>query len=174
MVELDIRNSRMMDFYDIWFMANTWTFDQGKLGSAIAFSFARRGMAIPSDVPFALTEEFLSAPQKAKQWKAFLGRLDSIEQANKPHSRFRKWATCCEHSSCPVYCRKRIPPWLSGRRTHVGRPARRENDWLQHRCFGYRFGYTHQFGLFTRNYAKLRRGQGLRLRPITVDFAYLS
>jgi predicted nucleotidyltransferase component of viral defense system len=27
MVVLDIRNSRMKDFYDIWFMANTWTFD---------------------------------------------------------------------------------------------------------------------------------------------------
>jgi predicted nucleotidyltransferase component of viral defense system len=31
MVELDIRNSRMKDFYDIWFMANTWTFVQRNL-----------------------------------------------------------------------------------------------------------------------------------------------
>ena len=27
MVVLDIRNSRMKDFYDIWFMANTWEFE---------------------------------------------------------------------------------------------------------------------------------------------------
>jgi hypothetical protein len=27
MVVLDIRNSRMKDFYDIWFMANTWSFN---------------------------------------------------------------------------------------------------------------------------------------------------
>jgi predicted nucleotidyltransferase component of viral defense system len=81
MVELDIRNSRMKDFYDIWFIANTWDFDQGSLRTAIVLSFARRGMAIPSDVPFALTEGFLNDPQKAKQWKAFLGRLDSREES---------------------------------------------------------------------------------------------
>jgi hypothetical protein len=40
--------------------------------------------------------------------------------------------------------------------------------------FGYKFGYTHQFGVFTPDYAKVRWGQGLHLRPITVDYAYLS
>ncbi len=81
MVDLDIRNSRMKDFYDIWFMANTWDFEQRLLHSAIALSFERRGTAIPRDVPFALTEEFLSDPQKTKQWKAFLERLSSRNEA---------------------------------------------------------------------------------------------
>jgi predicted nucleotidyltransferase component of viral defense system len=81
MVDLDIRNSRMKDFYDIWFMANTWDFEQRLLHSAIAFSFERRRMALPRDVPFALTEEFLSDPQKTKQWKAFLERLGSRKEA---------------------------------------------------------------------------------------------
>jgi hypothetical protein len=31
MVVLDIRNSRMKDFYDVWFMANTWTFEMATL-----------------------------------------------------------------------------------------------------------------------------------------------
>ena len=31
MVVLDIRNSRMKDFYDVWFMASTWTFDMASL-----------------------------------------------------------------------------------------------------------------------------------------------
>ena len=39
MVMLDIRNSRMKDFYDIWFMANTWTFDMASLRNAILASF---------------------------------------------------------------------------------------------------------------------------------------
>ena len=81
MIELDIRNSRMKDFYDIWFMANTWTFDQALLRSAIASSLGRRGMTIPRDVPFALTEEFLSDPQKTQQWRAFLARLGSGNEA---------------------------------------------------------------------------------------------
>jgi predicted nucleotidyltransferase component of viral defense system len=81
MVDLDIRNSRMKDFYDIWFMASTWDFDQGSLRNAIASSFERRGTAIPRDVPFALTEEFLNDRQKTKQWKAFLERLSFREEA---------------------------------------------------------------------------------------------
>jgi predicted nucleotidyltransferase component of viral defense system len=75
MVVLDIRNSRMKDFYDIWFMANTWTFEMATLRNSILASFERRGLAMPQDVPFALTEEFLGDPQKKQQWNAFVSRL---------------------------------------------------------------------------------------------------
>jgi len=77
MVVLDIRNSRMKDFYDIWFMAITWDFDLAALRTAILASFERRKVAIPQDVPFALTEEFLDDPQKTQQWNAFVSRLYS-------------------------------------------------------------------------------------------------
>ena len=43
MVVLDIRNSPMKDFYDIWFMAKTWEFEVEPLQKAIEFSFKRRG-----------------------------------------------------------------------------------------------------------------------------------
>jgi hypothetical protein len=75
MVVLDIRNSRMKDFYDIWFMANTWNFEMATLRDAIRASFERRGVGIPQDVPLALTEEFLGDPQKTRQWNAFVSRL---------------------------------------------------------------------------------------------------
>jgi predicted nucleotidyltransferase component of viral defense system len=77
MVMLDIRNSRMKDFYDIWFMANTWTFDMASLHKAILASFERRGSTIPTAVPFALTDDFLNDPQKKRQWSAFVSRLNS-------------------------------------------------------------------------------------------------
>jgi predicted nucleotidyltransferase component of viral defense system len=77
MVALDIRNSRMKDFYDIWFMANTWTFDMASLRKAILTSFERRGSTIPTAVPFGLTDDFLNDPQKKQQWSAFVSRLDS-------------------------------------------------------------------------------------------------
>lgn len=48
-VMLDIRNSRMKDFYDIWFMANTWTFDMASLRQAILTSFERRGSTIHAE-----------------------------------------------------------------------------------------------------------------------------
>ena len=75
MVVLDIRNSRMKDFYDIWFMATTWDFDLAALRMAILASFERRKVAIPQGVPFALTAEFLDDPQKKQQWNAFVSRL---------------------------------------------------------------------------------------------------
>ena len=77
MVVLDIRNSRMKDFFDIWFMATTWEFDMEKLRAAIFASFERRGVAIPKETPFALTDEFLNDAQKKQQWKAFAIRLNS-------------------------------------------------------------------------------------------------
>lgn len=81
MVVLDIRNSRMKDFYDIWFMANTWTFDMASLRKAILTSFERRGSTIPTAVPFGLTDNFLNDPQKKQQWNAFLSRLNPADTA---------------------------------------------------------------------------------------------
>jgi predicted nucleotidyltransferase component of viral defense system len=81
MVQLDIRNSRMKDFYDIWFMANTWPFRLESLRSAITLSFQRRGSTLPNGVPFALTDEFLTDAQKMQQWKAFAGRLNAGDKA---------------------------------------------------------------------------------------------
>lgn len=81
MVALDIRNSRMKDFYDIWFMACTWTFEMAGLRGAIIASFQRRGTALPENVPLALTDEFLDDPQKKQQWNAFISRLGSRDRA---------------------------------------------------------------------------------------------
>jgi len=64
MVVLDIRNSRMKDFYDIWSMANTWTFELDILCGATLSSFERPGVAIPQHVPFALPKEFLDVSRK--------------------------------------------------------------------------------------------------------------
>ena len=80
MVVLDIRNSRMKDFYDIWFIANTWEFEMDSLNKAIEFSFKRRGTPLPDDIPFALTDGFLDDAQKKMQWNAFVNRLDADER----------------------------------------------------------------------------------------------
>lgn len=76
MVVLDIRNSRMKDLYDLWLIANTWTFDMAPLRNAILASFERRKSTIPTGVPFALTAAFLNDPQKMQQWRAFVSRLN--------------------------------------------------------------------------------------------------
>lgn len=75
MLILDIRNSRMKDFYDIWYLAQTGSFQASTLRGALEATFARRQTDLPTAVPFALTGGFLGDEAKSQQWQAFLRRL---------------------------------------------------------------------------------------------------
>lgn len=73
MVKLGIANTRMKDFYDIWFLARRFEFDGPTLRSAIDATFARRKTNLPP-LPEALTDAFANDPTKQVQWAAFLRR----------------------------------------------------------------------------------------------------
>ena len=64
-------NSRVKDYYDLWVMSRYFTFDEDRLASAIAATFARRRTAIPSQTPEGLTQAFAEDPQKQAQWERF-------------------------------------------------------------------------------------------------------
>jgi hypothetical protein len=70
MVALGTVNSRMKDFFDLWYMANSMAFDLGLLREAIENTFRQRNTALSAQIPVALTNEF--AAQKQIQWTAFL------------------------------------------------------------------------------------------------------
>jgi len=72
MVALGRANSRMKDFYDIWALSRSFTFDDDRLAQAIAATFARRETAIPTELPDALTPAFAADEQKQRQWRAFI------------------------------------------------------------------------------------------------------
>ena len=72
MVMLGIANSRMKDFYDLWFLARTFRFEGATLRKAIRATFARRRTDLPAATPLALTSEFRDDDQKASQWAAFV------------------------------------------------------------------------------------------------------
>jgi predicted nucleotidyltransferase component of viral defense system len=72
MVALGRANSRMKDFYDIWILSRSFSFDDDRLARAIAATFARRGTAIPVDRPDALSPAFAADELKQQQWRAFL------------------------------------------------------------------------------------------------------
>lgn len=76
MVVLDIRNSRMKDFYDVWYLSKTKRFELRALRDAFTATFERRRTDLPTARPFALTESFLRDRTKAEQWEAFLRRLN--------------------------------------------------------------------------------------------------
>ncbi|MGJ8530795.1 MAG: nucleotidyl transferase AbiEii/AbiGii toxin family protein [Alphaproteobacteria bacterium] len=73
MVALGHANTRLKDYYDIWILSRSFTFEDGRLPQAIAATFARRGTSIPNDLPDALTPAFATNNQKQQQWQAFIG-----------------------------------------------------------------------------------------------------
>jgi hypothetical protein len=78
LVELDLTNLRIKDFYDIWLLSHNLEF-QGKVSAeAIKSTFVKRQTSLPADAPNALTARFAGSEAKVNQWKAFLrkNRLD--------------------------------------------------------------------------------------------------
>jgi predicted nucleotidyltransferase component of viral defense system len=73
MVKLDVLNSRMKDFYDVWLLACQFDFDGPTLAEAIAKTFSRRGTAIPTDAA-ALLRKVAAYAGKQAQWRGFIRR----------------------------------------------------------------------------------------------------
>jgi hypothetical protein len=74
MVALDMLNSRMKDFFDLWAIAGAFSFDGPVLARAIQTTFERRATPLPTKTPLALTASFAVAKQV--QWSAFLRRTE--------------------------------------------------------------------------------------------------
>lgn len=75
MVSLGIQNTRMKDFYDIYLLSETMSFDGELLCQALVATFARRETPLPETRPLAFTPEFTEEGLKVQQWKAFSRRL---------------------------------------------------------------------------------------------------
>lgn len=72
MVHLGEANTRMKDFYDVWFLSRRFDFEGQTLVEAERATFARRRTVLPAGLPVALTEAF--ALSHAPMWDAFLKR----------------------------------------------------------------------------------------------------
>jgi hypothetical protein len=75
MVELDVANSRMKDFYDIWICSEHLNFDGPTLAKSIAATFAKRDTPLPTQPPIALTAAYFEADPHKRQWQAFVKRI---------------------------------------------------------------------------------------------------
>lgn len=73
MVGLGMLNSRMKDYYDIWFLSRRFDFDGDQLVVAIRSTFDHRGTTLTAD-PLVLSREFGDDPSKIRLWKAFRTR----------------------------------------------------------------------------------------------------
>lgn len=71
-VELGLRNSRLKDYYDIYYLARRFTFNGAELREAMEQTFRSRKTAVPQACPTGLSDEFASDVRKQVQWKAFV------------------------------------------------------------------------------------------------------
>ena len=82
MVDLGLGNTRMKDFYDLWFLATHFDFEGPLLCQAIAATFRRRGTIVPPLPPLALTAAFYEDASRQRQWKSFQVRSGVPTQAD--------------------------------------------------------------------------------------------
>ena len=71
-VYLDMTNTRMKDFYDIWLLAQRFSFEGERLSNAIRTTFRRRTTPLPAGPPPALTTAFSEDATRQQRWRAFL------------------------------------------------------------------------------------------------------
>jgi predicted nucleotidyltransferase component of viral defense system len=81
-VKLGMANSRMKDYYDLWLIAATFTFDGQVLTKALVATFERRRTELPSNSPIGLTDEFAQAADNVKRWRGFL-EANGLDDAPK-------------------------------------------------------------------------------------------
>jgi predicted nucleotidyltransferase component of viral defense system len=80
-VTLDMTNSRMKDFFDLWTLARLFHFNSETLVQAIKATFWRRQTPLPQGAPTAFTVEFYESSDKIRQWQAFMrrNRIDTTD-----------------------------------------------------------------------------------------------
>jgi hypothetical protein len=73
---LGMTNSRVKDYLDIWVMLDRESLNMNTLAQAISATFTRRGMAVPTDLPMGLSDEFAADPSRQALWAAFIRKND--------------------------------------------------------------------------------------------------
>ncbi len=74
MVVLGNRNSRIKDFFDLYYLANEFEFDFATLTESVRQTFSRRRTPFPDDEPVALTSAYWRDPSRPSQIRAFARR----------------------------------------------------------------------------------------------------
>ena len=80
---LGMANTRMKDYFDLWVLLGNDCLKTAELRRAIEATFARRQLAMPSNIPSGLSDTFAQDAVKQRQWTAFLkkNRLEALDLA---------------------------------------------------------------------------------------------
>lgn len=78
MLQRGLLNSRMKDYFDIWSLSRSRSFNGQTLAEAIIATCRQRNTPVESE-PVALRDQALADPQNAAQWSAFVRRLSGAD-----------------------------------------------------------------------------------------------
>lgn len=78
MVKLGLLNSRMKDFYDIWFLSRMFDFSRETLIEAIEKTFEKRKTPLINE-PTVFNLTFMKDDTKQAQWKGFIEKTKLID-----------------------------------------------------------------------------------------------
>lgn len=83
LVTLGMANSRLKDYFDLWRLAQEYTFEGKILCKAIEATFSQRRITLPGVRPVGLTPAFFEEAGKVAQWRAFLmkGKIEDAEES---------------------------------------------------------------------------------------------
>ena len=69
---LGMTNSRVKDYLDLWVLLDRESLNMNTLAQAIAATFTRRGMAVPTELPIGLSDEFAADSTRQALWITFV------------------------------------------------------------------------------------------------------
>ena len=74
-VSLGAKNSRMKDYFDVWWLVTTRSFVGEEASGAVAATFGNRETGVPVGVPEGLSARVATDDVKLRQWAAFVRRM---------------------------------------------------------------------------------------------------
>ena len=75
MVTHGMQNTRMKDYFDLYYLSRQFAFTRDPIRLAIVATFSRRGNQVPQELPLGLTVTFADDTLKQTQWNAFLRKM---------------------------------------------------------------------------------------------------
>ena len=73
-ITLGMTNTRLKDYFDLWFLATYAMIDEAISRQAIQATFAGRRTEFPTVPPLGLSDAFAASPIKQPQWRASLSK----------------------------------------------------------------------------------------------------
>ena len=74
-ISLGIRTSRMKDYFDLWWLLRSRSFNGDDIYAALFTTFSRRKTQATNEVPEGLSKRVAESEEKRRQWVAFVRRM---------------------------------------------------------------------------------------------------